>query len=58
MVIKKFMTITLNHYIIVNKIYLYNYTDKITRMIMCLENKNNYIKNIKIVFYMIKKQQI
>jgi len=52
------MTITLNHYIIVNKIYLYNYTDKITRMIMCLENKNNYIKNIKIVFYMIKKQQI
>jgi len=25
----KFMTITLNFYIIVNKIYLYNYSDKI-----------------------------
>ena len=30
MVIKKIMTITLNFYIVVNKIYLYNYTDKIT----------------------------
>jgi len=28
------MTITLNYYIIVNKIYLYNYSDKVTRMIM------------------------
>jgi len=28
------MTITLNYYIIVNKIYLYNYNNKITRMIM------------------------
>jgi len=27
---KKFMTITLNFYIIVNKIYLYNSSDKIT----------------------------
>jgi len=28
------MTITLNHYIIVNKIYLYNYNHKIIFMIM------------------------
>jgi len=28
------MAITLNFYIILNKIYLYNYSDKITRMIM------------------------
>jgi len=28
------MTITLNYYIIVNKSYLYNYSDKITCMIM------------------------
>jgi len=28
------MAITLNYYIIVNKIYLYNYSDKITHMIM------------------------
>jgi len=34
MMIKIFMTITLNYYIIVNKIYLYNYNNKITRMIM------------------------
>jgi len=27
---KKFMAITLNFYIIVNKMYLYNYSDKIT----------------------------
>jgi len=26
---KKFMTITLKFYVIVNKIYLYNYSDKI-----------------------------
>jgi len=26
----KIMAITLNFYIVVNKIYLYNYTDKIT----------------------------
>jgi len=30
---KKFMTITLKFYIIINKIYLYNYSDKIS-MIM------------------------
>jgi len=46
------MVITLNYYIIVNKIYL-NYNDKITHDNE-LENKNNYIKNIKILFYMIK----
>jgi len=28
------MTITLNYYIIVNNVYLYNCDDKITRMIM------------------------
>jgi len=28
------MVITLNYYTIVNKIYLYNYSDKITHMIM------------------------
>jgi len=28
------MAITLNYYIIVNKIYLYSYSDKITRMII------------------------
>jgi len=28
------MTITLNYYFIVNKVNLYNYNDKITRMIM------------------------
>jgi len=28
------MTIILNYYIIANTIYLYNYNDKITRMIM------------------------
>jgi len=28
------MTITLNYYIIINKNYLYNYSDKITLMIM------------------------
>jgi len=28
MITKKIMTITLNFYIIVNKIYLYNYNDK------------------------------
>jgi len=27
---KKFMTITLKFYIVINKIYLYNYSDKIT----------------------------
>jgi len=27
------MTITLNYYIVVNTIYLYNYSDKISRMI-------------------------
>jgi len=27
---KKFMTITLNFYITVNKLYLYNYSNKIT----------------------------
>jgi len=27
---KIFMTVTLNFYIVVNKIYLYNYTEKIT----------------------------
>jgi len=41
MVIKKFMTITLNFYIIVNKIYLYNYNDKIRYSMIDneLENK-------------------
>jgi len=29
-VIKIFITITLNFYIVVNKIYLYNYSEKIT----------------------------
>jgi len=28
------MTIALNYYIIISKFYLYNYSDKITRMIM------------------------
>jgi len=28
------MTITLNYYIIINKTYLYNYSDKIALMIM------------------------
>jgi len=31
------MTITLNYYIMVNKIYLFNYNDKITRMIIVRE---------------------
>jgi len=31
---KKIITITFNYYIIVNKFYLYNYSDKITHMIM------------------------
>jgi len=30
MMIKKIIAIVLNFYIIVNKIYLYNYSDKIT----------------------------
>jgi len=33
------MTITLNYYIIVNKIYLYNCNDKITRMIISIKIK-------------------
>ena len=33
------MMITLNHCIIVNKIYLYNYSDEITRMIMSYKIK-------------------
>jgi len=30
---KKIMLVTMNYYITVNKIYLYNYNDKITRII-------------------------
>ena len=49
------MEITLNFYIIVNKIYIYNYSDKITiRQIVNYKIKNNYIKYIKITFYMTK----
>ena len=48
---KKFMTITLKFYVIVNKIYLYNYSDKIK---VWQNIKNNYIKYIKVVFYIIK----
>ena len=40
------MTIALNYYIIVNKIYSYNYRDKITRMIISWKIKKNYIKKI------------
>jgi len=36
--IKKFIKITLNYYIIVNKIYLYNYCDKIIRIIKSVRN--------------------
>ena len=40
MVIKKiFMTITLNFYIVINKSYLYNYSEKITMIDNELENK-------------------
>jgi len=39
---KIFMTITLNFYIVVNKIYLYNYTEKIrVWLIMSYKIKNN-----------------
>jgi len=31
---KNSLTITLNYYIIVNKIYLYNYSNKISHMVM------------------------
>jgi len=36
---KIFMTITLNFYIVVNKIYLYNYSENNYSMIDELENK-------------------
>ena len=49
------MTITLNFYIVVNKNYLYNYSEKITVwLIMSQTIKNNQIKYIEIVFYMMK----
>jgi len=51
---EKVMKITLDYYVILNKIYLNNYSDKITGMIMSYKIKNNYIKNIKIIFYMTK----
>jgi len=53
---KIFMIIILNFYIVVNKIHLYNYNEKINyRMIdKELENKNNHIKYIKILFYIMK----
>ena len=38
------MVITLNYYLTVNKIYLYNHSNKITSMIMSKKIKNNYIK--------------
>jgi len=47
----KFIAITLKFYVIVNKIYLYNYSDKIK---VWQNIKNNYIKYIKVVFYIIK----
>jgi len=47
------MVITLNFYIIVNQIYVYNYSEKNYNMIDN-ELKNNYIKYIKIIFDMIK----
>jgi len=52
---KIFMTITLNFYIIVNKSYLYNYSEKINYSMIDneLENKNNHIKYIEIVFYIL-----
>ena len=54
---KIFMTITLNFYIIVNKSYLYNYSEKINYSMIDneLENKNNHIKYIEIVFYILWK---
>jgi len=39
--IKKITTIILNYYIILNKFYLINYSDKTNNKI---ENKNNYTK--------------
>ena len=52
------MTITSNFYIVVNKSYLYNYSEKITVcLIMSQKIKNNQIKYIEIVFHMINKQQ-
>ena len=48
---KKIITITFNYYIIVNKFYLYNYSDKITHMIMGQKIK---IKISKQYSYMIK----
>jgi len=40
------MEITLNYYIIINNFYLYNHSDKITRMIMS-EKKKLYKKKSK-----------
>ena len=53
---KIFMTITLNFYIVVNKSYLYNYSEKNYSMIdnEFQKIKNNQIKYIKIVFYIMK----
>jgi len=54
---KIFMTITLNFYIVENKSYLYNYSEKINYSMIEneLENiKNNKIKYIEIVLYMMK----
>ena len=39
MMIKKCIIITLNFYIVINKIYLDNYSDKITCMIMSYKIK-------------------
>ena len=55
--IKIFIAITLNFYIVVNKSYLYNYSEKINYSMIEneLENiKNNKIKYIEIVLYMMK----
>ena len=52
---KIFMAITLNFYIVVNKNYLYNYSEKnLSMIVMSQKLKNNQIKFIKIIFYMMK----
>ena len=52
------MTITLNFYIVVNKSYLYNYSEKlIVRLIISQKIKNNQIKYIEIL-HDENKQQI
>ena len=52
---KIFMTVTLNFYIVVNENYLYNYSEKnLSMIVMSQKLKNNQIKFIKIIFYMMK----